>query len=304
MRHWQLKSPETEQEWQRYYQLRWQILRAPWQQPPGSERDELEAAAYHLMFVNEHGDIAAVGRLHQLDANTAQVRYMAVAAEYQGKGAGSRILAALEAQTAAWGCTQVQLNARDTALAFYQRYGYQSVAPAPTQFGIAHLVMRKAVRLKASQEQYQLWCNDLKETWHSTIPLSQFMQLDIAAFDGNALRCTVPLAPNINLHQTMFAGSIYTLATLTGWGLLYLQLRALGLQGDQVLADANIRYLQPVIAEPEARCVLQNCIGELTSLADGRKAVQKIQVQIFSAGELAAEFSGRYAVLPHKGRNS
>ncbi|MDP5151432.1 bifunctional GNAT family N-acetyltransferase/hotdog fold thioesterase [Rheinheimera baltica] len=300
MRHWHVRSPVSEQEWHRYYQLRWQILRAPWNQPEGSERDELDAFAYHLMLVNPAGDIAAAGRLHQLDKTIAQVRYMAVAHEYQGKGAGSRILAALEAQAVAWGCANVSLNARDTAIAFYLRYGYHSVADAASLFGIPHVQMAKKIRLSTSAKQHQQWCEELSKTWQETIPLSVFMQLNIKEFDGNALRCQAPLAPNINLHQTMFAGSIYTLATLTGWGMLYLQLRALGLQGNQVLADGSIKYFKPVTAEPEACCVLQNCLGSLEALGDGRKVIQQIRVQIYSAGTLAAEFSGRYAVLPHK----
>ena len=103
MRHWQLRSPATPDEWQRYYHLRWQILRAPWQQPPGSERDDLEAQAYHLMLLNPDGEIAAVGRLHQLEQGGARIRYMAVAAEYQGRGAGSKVLAALEMQAGLYG---------------------------------------------------------------------------------------------------------------------------------------------------------------------------------------------------------
>jgi thioesterase domain-containing protein len=300
MRHWQLRAPETEQEWQRYYQLRWQVLRAPWHQPAGSERDELEAQAYHQMLITPEGDIAAVGRLHQLGPDSAQVRYMAVAGTYQGKGAGSRVLAALELQAARWGCSEIRLNARDTALAFYQHQGYQLQGAAPALYGIAHMAMQKKIRLVGTVQQHQLWCEQLSNTWQATIPLSEYMQLNINSFDGNALCCAAPLAPNINLHSTMFAGSIYSLATLTGWGMLYLQLRALGLQGDQVLAGANIKYIKPVAVEPQARCALQHCIGDLHGLAEGQKSVQKITVQIFSATELAAEFVGRYAVLPHK----
>lgn len=301
MRHWQLRSPATAQEWQDYYQLRWQILREPWQQPIGSERDELEDLAYHLILVDEVGGIAAAGRLHKIDESRAQVRYMAVSTQHQGKGAGSRILSGLEAQAAAWGCSQVQLNARDTAQAFYQRAGYAVIADAAEQFGIRHYVMRKTIRLMQDNAQFNLWCDELTKTWQQTIPVSQFMQLAIDSFDGNEFICKAPMAPNLNLHQTMFAGSIYTLATLTGWGMLYLQLRALGLHGDQVLANADIRYIKPVTAAPSARCVLQHCVGDLQPLAQRRKVVQNIRVQILSAGEVCAEFHGRYAVLPGTG---
>ena len=300
MRQWQIKQPETEQEWQSYYQLRYDILRAPWQQPLGSERDELESEACHLMLVTPQGEVAAVGRLHKLADGGAQVRYMAVAELFQGKGAGSRVLNALEQQAAAWNCRYIKLNARESAKEFYQRFGYRPLQSAPEQFGIAHTVMQKAVFIDGSDTQFKDWCQQLAETWKKTIPLSQFMQLGITSFDGNMLRCEAPLAPNINLHGTMFAGSIYTLATLTGWGMLYLQLQALGLTGDQVLADAKIKYFKPVVGQPEARCVLQNCFGTLSALAEGHKAVQHIQVQIFSDAVLAAEFNGKYAVLPHK----
>ncbi len=293
-----LKSPATAAEWQAYYQLRWQVLRAPWQQPLGSEQDALEADSYHLMLVTQSGETAAVGRLHRIDADNAQVRYMAVAEAWQGQGAGARVLQGLEQQAVKLGCKQVRLNARETALTFYQKQGYQVLAPAPELFGIAHQQMQKALMLAGTAQQWQAWCASLQATWHSTIPLSAFMQLNIAEFDGYQLACEVPMAPNLNLHNTLFAGSIYTLATLTGWGLLYLQLTSLGLQGKQVLADASIRYFKPITCSPRAISRLAEVRGDLTPLAQGRKVQQHITVSLYSKGELCAEFCGRYAVLP------
>lgn len=294
----QLKSPQTAAEWQAYYQLRWQVLRAPWQQPPGSEQDELEAQSIHLMLVADNGDIAAVGRLHKLDTTTAQVRYMAVAEAWQGQGAGAMILQGLEQQAIALGLQSVLLNARETALKFYLKQGYQVVAAAATQFGISHQRMQKRLVLAGTPADWAAWCQALQQTWHSTIPLSAYMQLTIESFDGYQLQCSAPLAPNINLHHTMFAGSIYTLATLTGWGLLYLQLQSIGLSGMQVLADATIRYLKPIKSTPQAICRLAEVQGDLSALAKGRKVQQQIQVALYCNGELCAEFNGRYAVLP------
>lgn len=293
-----LVSPQTPAQWQAYYQLRWQVLRAPWQQPPGSEQDELEQSSFHQMLLDAQGQVAAVGRLHQVDNETAQVRYMAVAESWQGKGAGSRILQALEQQAVQLGMKYIVLNARDSALAFYQRQGYRVVATAPTQFGITHQRMQKQLCLAGSPADLQHWCQSLQQTWHSTIPLSAYMQLQIEQCDGYQLQCTAPLPPNINLHQTMFAGSIYTLATLTGWGMLYLQLQSLGLHGAQVLADANIRYLKPIRRQPTAVCQLAAVHGDLRPLAQGKRVKQQITVQLFAEGELCAEFSGLYAVLP------
>lgn len=139
-----VKSPETEQEWRGYYQLRWEILRAPWQQPPGSERDELEDQAFHLMVTDSNQRLVGVGRLHRISANTAQIRYMAVRNEVRGKGIGGQLLTGLENKARVWGCQEIILNARETGLQFYLQHAYEIIGEAPTLFGsIAHKKMRK-----------------------------------------------------------------------------------------------------------------------------------------------------------------
>jgi thioesterase domain-containing protein len=295
---WQLITPATEAQWQAYYQLRYQVLRAPWQQPPGSERDDLETQAHHRMLVNAAGDVLAVGRLHLVDATTAQVRYMAVAEAARGQGLGAVMLLALEQQAVVIGAQRIVLNARDSAVVFYQKSGYQlGVAQAPL-FGIPHWQMHKALYLAGSAAEWQHWVQALTQTWHQGIPLSEFMQLQVQSFDGHQLRCQAPLAPNKNPHQTMFAGSIYSMATLTGWGMVYLQLKALGLRGDIVLADAQIRYLAPLQHLPSAQVNLLQIKGDLALLARGLKVRQRLQVQIMDADRKVAEFEGRFVVLP------
>ncbi len=93
---WQLSAPQTEAQWLAYYQLRWQVLRAPWDQPKGSEQDESEAQSFHRMVCTEDGEVVAVGRLHKVDERTAQVRYMAVSGQWQGHGLGAMVLRQLE----------------------------------------------------------------------------------------------------------------------------------------------------------------------------------------------------------------
>ncbi|MDX1678214.1 bifunctional GNAT family N-acetyltransferase/thioesterase [Arsukibacterium sp.] len=295
---WQLTQPLTPEHWQAYYHLRWQVLRAPWDQPPGSEQDEFEPQAYHLMLTDGQGKLLAVGRLHQLDLNRGQIRYMAVAEQARGKGAGRMILQGLEQQAVILGLQQLQLNAREQAVDFYRQLGYQQEGQAAALFGIPHLKMTKSIRLAGSAADFEQWQRELAATWQQTIPLSNYMQLKITGFNGSRFSCSAPLAPNINLHQTMFAGSIYTLATLTGWGMLYMQLKALGLHGAQVLANADIRYLRPVSSQPEARCDLLDCSGCLTPLADGQKVRQRIRVGIYCQQQICAEFTGNYVVLP------
>src|SRR6266571_5440703 len=91
-----LAEPRTAQEWQGYFDLRWRVLREPWGQPRGTERDALDAESLHLFAGDAAGAVAAVGRLHLNSPAEAQVRYMAVDQSCRGRGLGSRILSGLE----------------------------------------------------------------------------------------------------------------------------------------------------------------------------------------------------------------
>lgn len=140
------KSPESAQEWHDYFSLRWQILREPWQQPPGSERDELENEAFHVMALDDNHHTVGTGRLHRLSDTQAQIRYMAVHPLHQGKGVGRDLLIQLEIQACAWGCLEILLNARTAALEFYLHHNYQIIDEAPMLFGsIAHKRLRKLI---------------------------------------------------------------------------------------------------------------------------------------------------------------
>ena len=137
--------------------------------------------------------------------------------------------------------------------------------------------------------------NELQSSWYKTIPVSEFMQIKPQSFQQQTLTVTAAIEPNINLHQTMFAGSIYTLATLTGWGMMWLQQQQQGLTGDIVLADANIRYIAPITEAPTAHVVWSG--SSLASLAYGGKAKVKLDVELHCKGKLCASFSGLYFSL-------
>lgn len=136
--------PETGEDFERYFELRWGILAAPWNQPRGIERDELEDQAVHLMACGEDRVPVAVGRVHLNTPSQAQIRYMGVAEEWQGQGLGRRLLAALEDEARRLGAQELVLNAREKAVGFYERCDYEVVAPAHLLFGcIPHFRMRK-----------------------------------------------------------------------------------------------------------------------------------------------------------------
>jgi len=139
----EIKTPVTEKEWEAYFMLRYQVLRAPWNQPLGSEKDALEDQGFHLAVFEGDG-ILGVGRLDALDAQTGQIRYMAVAPHQQGRGVGAALMETLEMEAWKQGKTQVILHAREVALAFYTKAGYQPVQKSHLLFGeIQHFLMQK-----------------------------------------------------------------------------------------------------------------------------------------------------------------
>lgn len=137
-------EPDTQADWDSYFDLRWRILRQPWGQPRGSERDSRDEKSFHLMIRDQRGSALAVGRLHLNSPDEAQVRYMAVDPSRQRSGLGTKILQGLENRARSQGVKRIVLNARANAVDFYARQGYHATGPGETLFGeVQHTKMSK-----------------------------------------------------------------------------------------------------------------------------------------------------------------
>ena len=137
--------PKTDEEFEKYYNLRWKILRQPWHQPTGSEKDELEQDSFHIMAVISNEPIG-VGRLHLIDSDRCQIRYMAVDEGSRNIGVGTAILHALEEEAGRLNAKKIVLDARENAVGFYEKNGYKIIAPSHTLFGvIKHFKMEKTI---------------------------------------------------------------------------------------------------------------------------------------------------------------
>lgn len=84
------------------------------------------------------------------------------------------------------------------------------------------------------------------------IPLARAMALRVDAYDGDSLTLAAPLAPNVNDKGCAFGGSLASLMTLAGWGVVRLALEARGLACDIYVQDSAIRYLAPVWGDFDA----------------------------------------------------
>lgn len=120
------------------------MLREPWQQPRGSEQDALEPTAEHAAVI-VGALVVATGRLHVLTARKGQVRYMAVDPRRTGEGWGARVLRFLEDRARHLHLTEIELDARESALGFYEKQGYRIVGESPAKWGIPHRRMAKTL---------------------------------------------------------------------------------------------------------------------------------------------------------------
>lgn len=140
----QILVPETPEDFARYFDLRWRILREPWGQPRGSEQDDLESSSWHRMACLERRMPIGVARLHLNTPSQAQIRYMAVEKAHRGLGIGAALVKSLEEQAKQAGAKEILLHAREETLGFYTHLGYQIIGPSHTLFGtIRHQALVK-----------------------------------------------------------------------------------------------------------------------------------------------------------------
>ncbi len=141
--HFEIKQPESPDEFKQYYALRFRILRAPWGEPEGSEVDDIEDQCFHIM-ATKNGNIVGIGRLQFNSTVEAQIRYMAVEKTYEGNGIGSMIVNALEQEAINRNVRNVVLDAREPAVGFYRKLGYSTEKKSYVLFDeIQHYRMTK-----------------------------------------------------------------------------------------------------------------------------------------------------------------
>ena len=72
-----------------------------------------------------------------------QLRQMVVDDAYQNKGVGAAIIAFAEAIAKENGFQKMMLHARDSAMGFYSKYGYEIVGDEFLEVGLRHFLMEK-----------------------------------------------------------------------------------------------------------------------------------------------------------------
>ena len=122
--------------------LRRRILRTPLGLDFTAEQLAAERADIHIAAYLE-GELVGCVVLTAVDGSTVKLRQMAVVPDLQGRGLGARIVAFAERRAAERGCRQIILNARESAVRFYEHAGYAVTGEVLTEVTIPHLRMVK-----------------------------------------------------------------------------------------------------------------------------------------------------------------
>lgn len=128
--------------YQQVIDLRQRVLR----EPLGLDirNDDLAAETEQIIFIyEEDGVVKGCVLLQQYDADTFKLRQMAVDSSEQGKGIGMELINAADTYAVNFMKTRIILHARETAIPFYEKLGYEVYGEPFTEVGLPHRKMEK-----------------------------------------------------------------------------------------------------------------------------------------------------------------
>ncbi len=129
-------------------ELRDRVLRRPLGRSFTATELAAEAGQLHLTLYLE-GGLAACAALRRDTPTLGRMRQVAVKPDLQGHGLGRILIGNLEALALAHGVVEIMLHARQTAVPFYLRLGYEIVGEPLQEVGLPHLPMRRMLTMSS-----------------------------------------------------------------------------------------------------------------------------------------------------------
>ena len=132
---------KNQQELEEMFYQRWLVLRSPLGMEIGSERDNHEDGALHLIAMCDRKIIASA-RLRELSPKLGSISYVAVLPEFQNQGIGTKLIKKLIAKAQQKNLTTLRLMSRINAIKFYKRLGFSEQENPFDYLGIPHIFMQ------------------------------------------------------------------------------------------------------------------------------------------------------------------
>jgi N-acetylglutamate synthase-like GNAT family acetyltransferase len=124
--------------------LRYLLLREPLglsfsKEELAREKDDILIAAF------DEEELMGCCVLSKIDGEFLRLRQMAVGNSKQGRGIGESILNFAENIARDKGYKKIMMHARNTAISFYEKFGYEINSPEFIEVGLPHHIMQKNI---------------------------------------------------------------------------------------------------------------------------------------------------------------
>jgi len=137
----QIKNPKTRDEFKAYYDLRYKVLREPWGQPRGTEKDDYEPISQHFMAVDDQsGEVVGCAKLFENEVGVAWLSHLAVAIAHQKEGIGKLLTDYIENVARSEGYKMIGCLARLNTTKYFERAGYKISGLPSHYFGTTQVV--------------------------------------------------------------------------------------------------------------------------------------------------------------------
>jgi thioesterase domain-containing protein len=135
---------------------------------------------------------------------------------------------------------------------------------------------------------------------HEHIPITRSLGVRVEEYEGRSARLAAPLAPNLNHRATAFGGSLSSIAILSGWVLLHLELRERGIPNRLVIQRSALDFDAPVDGDFTATSALPPepaWSRFLATLARHRSARVTVTSTIAFASGIGGRHEGTYVAV-------
>ncbi|AKE53012.1 YiiD C-terminal domain-containing protein [Kangiella geojedonensis] len=140
----------------------------------------------------------------------------------------------------------------------------------------------------------------LENLVHKEIPITKALDIHIDELTEHSIRVIAPFEANKNIHNTAFAGSIYTVATIAGWSLVSHIASHLAIEGSVVLAKAEIQYKKPINGDIVAQCEIKD-LSSLETFASSFKRKNRARINfiidVVEDGVIKAQLNANFALV-------
>ncbi|KMT22460.1 YiiD C-terminal domain-containing protein [Clostridium cylindrosporum] len=139
--------------------------------------------------------------------------------------------------------------------------------------------------------------HEFEKLLHEQIPITKAMGISVIEFTPSKVKVSAKFEPNINHKSTAFGGSINTLMTICGWGMVFITIKKIDPEAHIVIQKSNINYLLPITGDFTAECNLadeeskKRFIQMYNKHGKGRL---NLKVSCYEDDTLLADYHGQY----------